>query len=182
MKHLLIACLAACCTLVAAQPTPAVNRTPEQVHAESAMGMFLRLCMRTGAQPALVRTEAAAMGFAVLPANDASRFTGPTGGTAWSVQLKNGGQFALALDGEGVCSVYVRRVSDKALQKEASAWLPPVDSGYQALTSPPVSKDGLDTTSWVILRDKKPFARWVLSTTAAADAPFQGVISLRMEK
>lgn len=150
--------------------------------AEFTVRMFMNLCMSTHGEPDAVKDQAERLGFRPLLPEAASRFTGSSGGRAWSVQV-TGGTWAVASGAEQVCTVYARRVDAAALRKRLVSWLPPSGSGFQTEEeSHPVSDPPLNTVSYRIRRGEQPFAAWVLSTSTSEEAFFQGAVSLRMAR
>lgn len=144
------------------------------------MKMFLDLCVSTRGEPQWVKAQAERLGFRPLLAEAAYRFTGPTGGQAWSVKV-TGGIWALALAQNAVCTVYAQKVDAVALQKAVASWLPRPESGFATIAEPATtSASGLRTIAYQIRRDQQAFAAWVLSTSTMDDAFFQGAISLKM--
>jgi hypothetical protein len=144
------------------------------------MKMFLDLCVSTRGEQQWVKAQAERLGFRPLLAEAANRFTGQSGGQAWSVKI-TGGIWALALAENGVCTVYAQKVDAVALQKVVASWVPPPDSGFETKAEPATtSASGLRTMVYQIRRGQQAFAAWVLSTSTTDDAFFQGAISLKM--
>jgi hypothetical protein len=144
------------------------------------MKMFLDLCVSTRGEQQWVKVQAERQGFRPLLAEAANRFTGPSGGEAWSVKI-SGGIWALALAENGICTVYAQKVDAAALQRVVGSWVPPPDSGFRTEVEPATtSASGMQTVVYKIRRGQQAFAAWVLSKSTKDDAFFQGAISLKM--
>jgi hypothetical protein len=159
---------------------PLSSRPLGEQQAAFTIKMFLDLCVSTRGEKQWVKAQAERLGFRPLIADAANRFTGSSGGQAWSVKI-TGGIWALALAENGVCTVYAQKVDAVALQREVAFWVPPPSSGFETEAEPATtSASGLRTMAYQIRRGKQSFAAWVLSTSTMDDAFFQGAISLKM--
>lgn len=155
---------------------------PGQERALYTMRMFLDLCLTPQAEPKAVIEQAEKTGFRPLKTDAAGRFLGKTSGRAWAVQLTQG-EWVLSLDEKGVCTVWAHKVDPKALEEVVSSWLPLRSTGFEAEQSDPtIAPNGLRTIVYTIHRGPTPYAAWVLSTSVAEGAFFQGALSLRMVK
>lgn len=154
----LLACLAAS-AVSGAEPSVSIG----EQRANFTLKMFLDLCMSTRGEPTHVEGQATRLGFRPLVSDAATRFTGPRGGRAWSVQV-SGGLWALALSVDGVCSVYARQTDARTLENLVVSWLPGPDSGFNTEQEPATtSENGLRTIAYQIRRGEQPYAVWVLS-------------------
>jgi hypothetical protein len=182
MKNFLLAlCALSASVAIAADPPPPTVPVGEQ-QALYTVRMFLDLCQTPKADPAQVRAAAQRMGFQPLPPEAARRFLGPREGEGWGAELKLG-TWALTLDKAGVCSVYARKASARALEDALRAWLPQSGSGYTWQESEAkAGPRGQRTISWQLRNGPEPFALWALNTFPSEQAFFQAVVDLKMAK
>ncbi|RJF92421.1 hypothetical protein D3871_27785 [Noviherbaspirillum saxi] len=162
----------------AAHAAEPVSQTAVQ-QAEHGMQRFMQSCMSTRTSPDLVRRAAEEAGLRLLRPEAAHVFLRGTAGYVWTEENELG-NFAVALRDDGICSVFLRKVDAAILDEKVQFWLPPKESGY---TTAPVSQNTgskeLKTTAYNIFHSGTPFATWVLSTSTADNANFQGVISMK---
>lgn len=142
------------------------------------MKVFMSACMSTHGETNLVQTMVQKLGFRQLLDSAASQFLSSAGGRACGAQTQEG-NFVVASRADGVCTVFARRVDAAGLRKAVESWLPPERAGFSSTKREEPASGDLTTVSYQISRAGQPFAAWVVSTSAAEDAPYQGAVSVK---
>lgn len=159
-------------------PTPPLGER----QALFATSLFGRACVGTAGDPRQVEAAAGKLGLKPMARDEAVRFVGRQGGTAWALEVQ-GGQFVVSVRSDRVCTVYARRVDADALLREAVAMLPAATGGFEVVKEDSlVASSASNISTFLVRRDGKLFATWIVNTSTLPDAFYQGALSLKMSR
>ncbi|WP_444919615.1 NMCC_0638 family (lipo)protein [Microbulbifer sp. CnH-101-G] len=138
--------------------------------------LYMGACVVTRAQPAKVESQAKEMRFTEAKRELANQYLQGHKGKAW-VSKNEHGNFAIAAQDRGLCSVFIHQGSPEKLMASMEAWLPPEGSGF-SYKKEIFSKSGpLETTSYKIFRGAKLMEQWVITLSTQPNSKLVAIMS-----
>lgn len=136
--------------------------------------LYMGACVSARAQPSLVEKQAEDLGFTKADKAVASQYLQGHKGQAW-VSTNEHGQFAIASQNRGLCSVFIHQGSPEILIASMEAWLPPENSGFSFKKELVSESEHLTTTSYQIFRDSQLMEQWVITVS---NQPSSGLVAI----
>lgn len=138
--------------------------------------LYMGACVVARAQPTQVENQAKEMGFTEAENDVAQQYLQGHKGKAW-VSKNEHGNFAIAAQDRGLCSVFIHQGSPEKLMASMEAWLPPEGSGF-SYKKETVSKSGpLETTSYKIFRGTQLMEQWVITLSTQPGSKLVAIMS-----
>ncbi len=138
--------------------------------------LYMGACVVARAQPAQAESQAKEMGFNEVKSERANQYLQGYKGKAW-VSKNEHGNFAIAVQDRGLCSVFIHQGNPEKLMASMEAWLPPEGSGF-SYKKESVSKSGpLETTSYKIFRGNQLMEQWVITLSTQPGSKLVAIMS-----
>ena len=138
--------------------------------------LYMDACVLPRAQPAQVESQAKEMGFTEAESEVARQYLQGHKGKAWTSKNEHG-NFGIAAQDRGLCSVFIHQGSPEKLMASMEAWLPPKGSGF-SYKKETVSKSGpLETTSYKIFRGAQLMEQWVITLSSQPGSKLVAIMS-----
>ncbi|GAB2894903.1 hypothetical protein ACCI51_03785 [Microbulbifer echini] len=138
--------------------------------------LYMGACVTSRAQPAQVESQAKEMGFLEAETEVARQYLQGHKGKAW-ISRNEYGNFGIAAQDRGLCSVFIHQGSPEKLIASMEAWLPPEGSGF-SYEKEIISKSGpLKTTAYKIFRGTKLVEQWVITLSSQPNSKLVVIMS-----
>lgn len=138
--------------------------------------LYMSACVSARAQPSLVKKQAKDLGFTKADKAAASKYLQGHKGQAW-VSTNEHGQFAIASQTRGLCSVFIHQGSPETLVASMEAWLPPENSGFSFKKEIVSESEHLTTTSYQIFRGDQLMEQWVITVSKEPGSDLVAIMS-----
>jgi hypothetical protein len=136
--------------------------------------LYMGACVSARAQPSLVEKQAKDLGFTKANKAVASQYLQGHKGKAW-VSTNEHGQFAIASQNRGLCSVFIHQGNPETLIASMEAWLPPEGSGFSFKKELVSESEHLITRSYQIFRGNQLMEQWVITVS---NQPGSGLVAI----
>jgi len=137
--------------------------------------LFLQICAATYAHTPEVAQVAEEAGLDELPGREAIRFLAGHPGRAWRGAI-DARTYAVAVEPNGLCSVFAFTGDAAKLQAAVEASLPPASTGIVVQREDLTMRPDLKSTSYE-LRGGKVQERWVVTIATDPAAPLRAILS-----
>lgn len=142
---------------------------------DPAIQLFLEACAVTYAHEAAVEKVVAEKGFQEMAGTDALRYLARNPGRAWAGEIDTG-RYAVTLQPNGLCTVFVHSGDATQLQAAVEAWLPPAATGVKVTKQDLGASGSLHTTAYE-LRGGKVRERWVITLSDEPNSKLRALFS-----
>lgn len=137
--------------------------------------LFLKACAITYAHESQVSSALTELGFTELKGVDADQYLLGKPGRAWYGMIESN-PYGVALQPNGLCTVFVHVGNASQIQSAVETWLPPASTGISVKKEDLTAQPGLKTTAYE-LRGGKVRERWVVSIADDPASPVRALIS-----
>jgi hypothetical protein len=147
------------------------DNSPEK----SAIQVFLQSCAATYAHESEVEKVARELGMVEVPADEKGEYLKGNPGSVWRGS-DSSMPYAVAVQPNGLCTVFVFAGDAKEIQKDVEWWLPPESTGIKVTKEELSSSHDLKTTAYE-LRGGKVRERWVITISSNPSSELRALLS-----
>ena len=140
------------------------------------MQLYMGACVVARAIPSSVEKQALKMGFTQASNQVSKGYLQGHKGKAW-ISTNEHGQFAIASQDRGLCSVFIHQGDPEKLLAGMEAWLPPEGSGFTYKKEEQSKSELLKTTFYTIYRGSQPMEQWVITTSSQPGSNLIAIMS-----
>jgi hypothetical protein len=160
---------------VAAFLVPMLAWATDDPEHNPSMQLFLEACASTYAYEPRVAEAMKSLSFSELAGTDADKYLLGQPGRAW-VGTIDTNRYGVAVQPNGLCTVFVHAGDATQLQSAVEAWLPPEDLGISVKKMDLTTQPALPTTSYELLGGQVR-ERWVVTISTDPASPLRAMLS-----